>query len=574
LPDAEAGSSLHRLMEFVVTMDIRSPNPPVDRSAVPASSNALVERGQVTRPAQSKAFSTLFEGIVQDSPVEGTSSDSGLPVPPAIRSAAPLSLSALVKGGLVTQPAQGKIFPALVKGLAQNVPDDEAISPSESEDVTGPTPSADAEKQATIVSVVVGSLVSNSAVGDPQVVFSGGADCVESAQNAQGSSPLGIEVSPLVLQNVTVVETHEAGATGQVSAVTGAALPATTAPPSQPAPQPSVDTGQAGEVHATPPKQTASRTADESPIQNGRGAPVDRAPIPVEQSSGNSVLPSTPPPNSLISDQSPSPVMENQGARNVLLAALVNGDVQSLDRPSAGVQPSSKVHAQGTQEITLLGQSLLVPVIGESGEGRGDLFGADAHGTGEGIFFHSRENEDPELVTRGNQSSFFNDQFTWTQQAQSSSAGSSVLTQAEDHLKMTRAFLGEDHSATMTMAPGKAQVVHMELPLHDSGPLSVRISMTDQTVHTQFTTDRNDLGTLLLTRQDQLQQNLTKSGLELGQFQVHIDQQARQEALPDRQSRRNDGESEQQPASQGQNQEPQDRERHNHQPPRALSLFA
>ena len=74
--------------------------------------------------------------------------------------------------------------------------------------------------------------------------------------------------------------------------------------------------------------------------------------------------------------------------------------------------------------------------------------------------------------------------------------------------------------------------------------------MTDQMVHTQFTTDRNDLGALLLTRQDQLQHTLMKSGLELGQFQVHVDQQSRQEALPDRQSRRNSEGSEQQTTSQ------------------------
>jgi flagellar hook-length control protein FliK len=139
---------------------------------------------------------------------------------------------------------------------------------------------------------------------------------------------------------------------------------------------------------------------------------------------------------------------------------------------------------------------------------------------------------------------------------------------------MTQAFLGEDHSATVTAAPGKVQTVHMELSSHDSGPLSVRISMTDQMVHTQFTTDRNDLGALLFTRQDQLQQSLAKSGLELGQFQVHIDQRGQQEALPDRQSRRNGDAPEQQPASQDHNQQAQDRDRPNHRPPRALSLFA
>jgi flagellar hook-length control protein FliK len=114
----------------------------------------------------------------------------------------------------------------------------------------------------------------------------------------------------------------------------------------------------------------------------------------------------------------------------------------------------------------------------------------------------------------------------------------------------------------------------VELPAHDSGPLTVRISMTDQMVHTQFTTDRNDLGALLLTRQDQLQHTLMKSGIELGQFQVHIDQQGKQETLPDRQSRRNGEASEQQTASQDHKHETPNRERPNHGPARTLSLFA
>ncbi|HSL03254.1 MAG TPA: flagellar hook-length control protein FliK, partial [Nitrospiraceae bacterium] len=148
------------------------------------------------------------------------------------------------------------------------------------------------------------------------------------------------------------------------------------------------------------------------------------------------------------------------------------------------------------------------------------------------------------------------------------------VTLAADQHKTAQALLGEDHSAMITSTSGKAQAVHVELPSHDSGPLSVRISMTDQMVHTQFTTDRNDLGALLFTRQDQLQQNLAKSGLELGQFQVHIDQQGRQEALPDRQSRQNGGASEQQPKSQDHNQPAHDRERPIHRPSRVLSLFA
>jgi flagellar hook-length control protein FliK len=93
-------------------------------------------------------------------------------------------------------------------------------------------------------------------------------------------------------------------------------------------------------------------------------------------------------------------------------------------------------------------------------------------------------------------------------------------------------------------------------------------------VHTQFTTDRNDLGALLLTRQDQLQQNLTKSGLELGQFQVHIDQQGQQEGPPERQSRGpGDAREDNRPPHQAE-QEVQDKKRQHARSTRALSVFA
>ena len=268
--------------------------------------------------------------------------------------------------------------------------------------------------------------------------------------------------------------------------------------------------------------------------------------------------------------------MEDQGARNVLPAASVNGGVQSLDRPSTEVQPSAMVQEQGTQETTIAGSIAISPCDWRKRGGDKTYSGLMHREREKGPSFTPGKMGLLESVTRGNQSPFFNGQFTSARQAQSSpeGEGSSVVTSTGDQLKMTQAFLGEDHSATMTSAPGKAQTVHVELPSHDSGPLSVRISMTDQTVHTQFTTDRNDLGAFLFRRQDQLQQNLAKSGLELGQFQVHIDQRGRQEALPDRQSRRNGGASEQQPASQDHNQQAQDRERPNHRPSRALSLFA
>ena len=325
-----------------------------------------------------------------------------------------------------------------------------------------------------------------------------------------------------------------------------------------------------------PARHEVPRATDGSPILKSRTPPVALPSVPLEQLSANSTLPTKTPQDSLVAEQGASPIIEDQGATRIFTAASMNVVTQSPERPSAGMQPLAMVHEQGTYAATLPGQSLSVPVIGEGEGGKRNPFGTDAHGAGGETFLRSEESGAPESGTRGNHSQLFNGQFTSALQSQvpPQGEGSSVVTPAADRLKMTQAFLGEDHSATMTSAPGKVQTVHVELPSHDSGPLSVRIFMTDQMVHTQFTTDRNDLGALLFTRQDQLQQSLAKSGLELGQFQVHIDQRGQQEAFPDRQSRRNNGESEQQPAPDGRNQKSQDRERHNLRPLGALSLFA
>ena len=498
--------------------------------------------------------------------------DIGLLIPPAGCSAAPPSSSALSEEGQFQQPTQSGTFSAILKDATQNTYDEQTPPLSDTADLIEPAPSTEADDQATGAALSGIAVAVFFQVRDFHEVPSIADDKTESLQNSTGFSLQSIESIPLLPQGLSVIAPHDDGTLGHEPVSADPPQPGTTDSPIDSRLQPVIAHDQSSETPAT---QKGSRAQDVPPIRNGRSAPVDLAPAPLEEPSGNPALPGTPPPGSLISDQWPSPAIENQGARNVLPAAFVNGGVQSHDRPSPEIQPSTIIQEQGARETTLLGQDLSVPVIGESGEGQ-DPFGADAQGAGDGTFFHSGENAVQESVTRGNQSPFFNGQFTSARQAQSSpqGEGASVVTSTGDQLKMTQAFLGEDHSATMTSAPGKAQIVHMELPSHDSGPLSVRISMTDQTVHTQFTTDRNDLGTLLLMRQDQLQQNLTKSGLELGQFQVHIDQRGQQEAFPDRQSRRSGGELEQQPGSQDHNQQPQDRERANYRPPRALSLFA
>jgi hypothetical protein len=502
--------------------------------------------------------------------------DIGLLISPAVSSAAQPSSIALGERGQLTQPSEGGAFSVLFNDCAQNIPDEGVPLPSQSDDPTEPTSPANAGEQATLALVMGVTLASMTAVRDPQLVSSAETDSVESAQNAQRSSPQGIEPIPFVIQDVRVVQTHEAGATGEDSTATEAALPTTRDLSSHPAVQPLVDPAQSGEAPAMAPKQSASRTTDESSVRNGRGGSVYLGPVPFKQPSDDSGLLSTPPQGSLIPDELPPLVVENQETRNLLPAASVNGGVHSLDRQSTGIQSSVIIPGQGTQGTTLLGQSLSTTAMGESGRGQENSSGADGQGQGEGALFHSRTNRVPESLVRDNQSALFIDQFTSVQQTRPSplGEGSPTVPSAADHLKMTQAFLGEDHSATMMSGPRTAQTVHLELPSHDSGPLSVRISMTDQTVHTQFTTDRSDLGQFLLTRQDQLQQNLTKSGLELGQFQVHIDYHGQQEAPPEWQSRRQgEAREDNRPPHQAEQQD-QDRKQQHARSTQALSVFA
>ncbi|MEO7861167.1 MAG: flagellar hook-length control protein FliK [Nitrospirales bacterium] len=501
--------------------------------------------------------------------------DIEIRTPLAHRSCASLHPSAVSEKGQLQQSVQSGTFSATLKDAAQNISREKASEYSESDDPIEPIPSPDAEKQPGIALVIGGTLVPTSHALDLQVVSSPEDGHVERTQNSQRSSLPGIESGLSLPQSVSQVEIQGTGAEGQAGAVSEAVLSTSTDGRSGSV----LDTivpGQSGDASSMTPRQTISRTTGESRVGNGPVAQADLSSDSLNQSPALSLAPSTMPQDSPISDQETIPLMEHQGARNVLAAAYTNGGGQSLERPGTGIPPSAVIQEQEAEETTLLGQPLTIPVVGDS-EARGqDPFGSDAQGRNGEAFFHVMDSGALELATHDNQSSIFNGQFASARQAQSSIGGERApgLTPQVDQLKTAQALLGEAHAENVISASGKAQTVHVQLPSHDSGPLSVRISMTDQTVHTQFTTDRNELGALLFTRQDQLQHNLAKSGLDLGQFQVHIDQQGRQEALPDRQSRRNGGGFEQQPGPQDQNQQAQDRERPTHRPSRALSLFA
>jgi flagellar hook-length control protein FliK len=214
-------------------------------------------------------------------------------------------------------------------------------------------------------------------------------------------------------------------------------------------------------------------------------------------------------------------------------------------------------------------------MMGERERGQEESSGADGQGQGEANLFRPRTTGTPESLGRDNQLPLFIDQFTLAKQNQSSSLGdgSPTGTPAAEQLKMTQAFIAEDRSSHPGV-PGTAHTVHMDLPTHDSGPLSVRISVTDQMVHTQFTTDRSDLGQFLLARQDQLQQDLSKSGLELGQFQVHVGRHGQQEAPSEGQSRRQGEARGDSPPRQQAEQQDQEQKRQHARSIQALSVFA
>ena len=487
--------------------------------------------------------------------------------------AASASVNALGENGQHQQSAPSGMFAAVLKDLKISLKSHSPHSPSHADDPIEPALSTKARDHAMGIMLSGIDVVAFSQAQSVHEVVWPAADTGEPVQNSTGVTAQSIESAPLLSQDLSLVAPHDESPVGPEPALTDPPTPRTTDSSTGRLLPPVLDHVQLSEI--TPTRAT-SRALDAPPIRNDQGTLADLPPSLSTQSPDILVLPSIPPPGSSVSGQTPVPLLEGQGEQNPLPAVSVKEVLHSLDRPSTEVQLSAKLQEQVIEEPALTGRPVSASVIGDS-EGKGqNSFEADAQGTGEGAFFDYRENGAPESVIRDNQSSLFNSQFASARQAQSSIDGerSSGVTPPTDQLKTAQAFLGGDHSAMTTSASGKAQVVHVELPSHDSGPLSVRISMTDQTVHTQFTTDQNELGALLFMRQDQLQNNLAKSGLELGQFQVHVDQQGRQEALLDRQSRRNGGGFEQQPGPQDQNQQAQDRDRPAHRPSRALSLFA
>lgn len=67
--------------------------------------------------------------------------------------------------------------------------------------------------------------------------------------------------------------------------------------------------------------------------------------------------------------------------------------------------------------------------------------------------------------------------------------------------------------------------VQFDLEPADFGQLRVRLVMSEHTVHTHLSTDRAELGQILTGRQEQLSTQLSAAGLDLGRFQVQVNQE-------------------------------------------------
>ncbi len=103
----------------------------------------------------------------------------------------------------------------------------------------------------------------------------------------------------------------------------------------------------------------------------------------------------------------------------------------------------------------------------------------------------------------------------------------------------------------------RTQAVQFDLSPVEFGQLRVRVVLSDHTIHTHMSTDRAELGQMLTGQQEQLSSQLSTAGLDLGRFQVHVDQDRTNQSGQDWQSKAHQGPSQQRRESRSQD-SPQD----------------
>ncbi len=104
-------------------------------------------------------------------------------------------------------------------------------------------------------------------------------------------------------------------------------------------------------------------------------------------------------------------------------------------------------------------------------------------------------------------------------------------------------------------ASSQTKSMMLELSQADLGRVNIRVAVNQDTVHTHFSSERNELGQYLVNGQDRLQSALQASGLDLGRFQVDIDRQSAGRSFQDpasqEQSQGHAPQGERQPGGQG-----------------------
>lgn len=98
----------------------------------------------------------------------------------------------------------------------------------------------------------------------------------------------------------------------------------------------------------------------------------------------------------------------------------------------------------------------------------------------------------------------------------------------------------------------RTQSVQFDLSPADFGQLRVRVVLSDHTIHTHMSTDRAELGQMLTGQQEQLSTQLSTAGLDLGRFQVHVDQDRTNQSGQNGQSQAHQGPSQQRRESRSQ----------------------
>ncbi len=97
-------------------------------------------------------------------------------------------------------------------------------------------------------------------------------------------------------------------------------------------------------------------------------------------------------------------------------------------------------------------------------------------------------------------------------------------TQASLNAHVQPGLRAEDMAQSAGNPAMRSVVVNVNQP--DLGHVNIRVAMTNDLVHTHFSSDRLEVGQFFINGQDRLQAALQASGLDMGQFRVDIDRQS------------------------------------------------